>query len=80
MMRGAGTSVRAGLPGRHQRRAEMPAELRATVTSVRYEDGCNAADRVEIGLANPDLFWLRKHIRGMGFAPFPTERARTARG
>ncbi len=52
--------------------APVPAELRATVTSVRYEDGRNAADRVEIALANPDLFWLRKHIKGMGFAPFPT--------
>jgi phage protein D len=52
--------------------APVPAQLRATVTSVRYEDGRNAADRVEIALANPDLFWLRKHIKGMGFAPFPT--------
>lgn len=52
--------------------APVPAELRATVTSVRYEDGRNAADRVEIVLANPDLFWLRNHIKGMGFAPFPT--------
>lgn len=52
--------------------APVPAELRATVTSVRYEDGHNAADRVEIVLANPDLYWLRKHIKGMGFAPFPT--------
>jgi phage protein D len=50
----------------------VPAEMRATITSVRYEDGRNAADRVEIVLANPDLFWLRKHIKGMGFAPFPT--------
>ncbi|HEY7050886.1 MAG TPA: hypothetical protein VH496_01950 [Mycobacterium sp.] len=52
--------------------APVPAELRATVTSVKYEDGRNAADRVEIALANPDLFWLRRHIKGMGFAPFPT--------
>ncbi|SEB02504.1 MULTISPECIES: hypothetical protein [unclassified Mycobacterium] len=52
--------------------APVPAELRATVTSIKYEDGRNAADRVEIALANPDLFWLRKHIKGMGFAPFPT--------
>lgn len=52
--------------------AEMPAQMRATVTSIRYEDGMNAADRVEIGLANPDLYWLSKHIRGMGFQPFPT--------
>ncbi len=50
----------------------VPAELRATVTSVKYTDGRNAADRVEIVLANPDLFWFRRHIRGMGFAPFPT--------
>ena len=52
--------------------APVPPELRATVTSVKYTDGRNAADRVEIGLANPDLFWLRKHIKGMGFSPFPT--------
>ena len=52
--------------------APVPAELRATVQSVRYEDGHNASDRVEIVLANPDLFWLRRHIKGMGFAPFPT--------
>jgi phage protein D len=51
--------------------APAPAEFRATVTSVRYEDGRNAADRVEIALANPDLYWLRQHIRGMGFALFP---------
>jgi uncharacterized protein len=52
--------------------APVPPELRATVISVRYEDGRNAADRIEIVLANPDLFWLRKHVKGMGFAPFPT--------
>lgn len=50
----------------------VPAELRATVTSVSYTDGRNAADRVEVVLTNPDLYWLRKHIRGMGFAAFPT--------
>lgn len=52
--------------------APIPAEMRATVTSLRYEDGRNAADRVELVLANPDLYWLRKHIKGMGFALFPT--------
>lgn len=50
----------------------VPPELRATVTSVTYTDGRNAADRVEIALANPDLFWLRRHIKGAGFAAFPT--------
>lgn len=51
---------------------EMPAAVRATVTSVSYEDGMQAADRVEVGLANVDLRWLQTHIRGLGFQPFPT--------
>jgi uncharacterized protein len=51
---------------------ELPAAVRGTVTSIRYEDGQNAADRVEVGLANPDLRWLAKHIKGLGFQPFPT--------
>jgi len=42
------------------------------VTSVRYQDGRNAADRLEIGLANANLRWLQTHIRGLGFQPFPT--------
>jgi len=48
---------------------EMPAQVRAAVTSVRYEDGTKSADRVEIGIANSDLRMLRKHIRGLGFQP-----------
>lgn len=51
---------------------DIPSALRASVTSVRYEDGTQAADRVEVGLANVDLRWLQKHIRGLGFRPFPT--------
>lgn len=51
---------------------EIPAALRASITSVRYEDGTGAADRVEIGVANVDLRWLQEHIRGLGFQPFPT--------
>lgn len=50
----------------------LPTAVRAAVTSVRYEDGLNASDRVEVGLANPDLRWLQSHIRGLGFQPFPT--------
>ena len=50
----------------------VPAALRANVTSVRYEDGRNAADRVELGIANVDLQWLQEHIRGLGFRPYPT--------
>jgi hypothetical protein len=48
---------------------ELPAAVRSTVSSVRYEDGRNAADRVEIELGNPDLRWLQNHIRGLGFRP-----------
>src|SRR5215210_101204 len=51
---------------------ELPAAVRSTVTSVRYEDGQNAADRVEVAFANPDLRWLQNHIKGLGFQPFPT--------
>jgi uncharacterized protein len=49
---------------------DVPASLRASMTSVRYEDGTGAADRVEIGIANADLRWLQNHIRGLGFNPF----------
>lgn len=51
---------------------ELPAAVRSTVTSVRYQDGQNAADRVEVAFANPDLRWLQNHIKGLGFQPFPT--------
>lgn len=51
---------------------DIPAALRGSITSVRYEDGTGAADRVEIGIANVDLRWLQAHIRGLGFQPFPT--------
>ena len=51
---------------------ELPAAVRSSITSVNYQDGMNAADRVEIGLANTDLRWLQSHIRGLGFQPLPT--------
>lgn len=63
----------------------IPDALRASITSVRYEDGVpsmmdridaeglQAADRVEIEFANVDLRWLQKHIRGLGFRPIPTD-------
>jgi len=50
---------------------DIPTALRSSVTSVRYQDGSQSADRVEIGLANVDLRWLQRHIRGLGFPPFP---------
>lgn len=52
--------------------SDLPAALKATVTSVKYQDGVNAADRVEVGFANPNLRWLQEHIRGLGFSPLPT--------
>jgi hypothetical protein len=64
----------------------IPAALRAAITGVRYEDGvpsmvahdkdddgAGAADRVEIDIANVDLRWLARHIRGLGFRPIPTD-------
>jgi phage protein D len=49
---------------------DMPAVVRSAITSVRYEDGRDAADRVEVGIANADLRFLQQHIRGLGFSPF----------
>jgi phage protein D len=51
---------------------ELPAAVRASVTGITYQDGMNAADRVELSLANPNVRWLQTHIRGLGFRPFPT--------
>jgi hypothetical protein len=51
---------------------ELPAALRQSISSIRYEDGTQAADRVEVGIANVDLRWLQQHIRGLGFNAFPS--------
>jgi phage protein D len=51
----------------------LPAAVRSSITSIRYEDGRNESDRVEISLANPDLRWLQHHVRGIGVKPFPTQ-------
>lgn len=52
--------------------AQLPTAVRAAVSGITYQDGQNAADRVEVSLANHDLRWLQSHIRGLGFQPFPT--------
>jgi phage protein D len=52
--------------------AQLPAAVRSLITSVRYDDGRNAADRVEVEFANANLRLLQSHIRGLGFQPFPT--------
>jgi phage protein D len=49
--------------------SEIPSALRASITSVVYQDGLDAADRVEVGLANANLRWLQSHIKGLGFKP-----------
>jgi uncharacterized protein len=50
----------------------MPSVVRNSVISVKFEDGRDASNRVEISIANSDLRFLRTHIRGLGFSPFPT--------
>src|SRR5690348_7223784 len=51
---------------------QIPMSLRSSITSIAFDSGLNAADRVEIGIANPNLEWLQSHINGLGFLPFPT--------
>lgn len=51
---------------------EIPVDLRSSTTSIVYQDGRNAADRVEVEFANTNLRWLQNHIRGLGFRPYPT--------
>jgi hypothetical protein len=50
----------------------LPAQVRTAITSVRYEEGRDAANRVEMAVANPNLRLLKNHIRGLGFQPFPS--------
>ena len=52
--------------------SDLPRAVRSAVTAVRYDDGIDAADRVEIDVANLNVGLLREHIRGLGFQPFPT--------
>jgi uncharacterized protein len=50
---------------------DLPAAVRTCVSSVRYEDGLEGADQVQISLANPDLRFLQSHIRGLGPPALP---------
>ena len=59
---------------------EIPRALRGSITSISYEDGHQKADRVEVGVANVDLRFLQKHVRGLGFMPAPTGPRLTASG
>jgi uncharacterized protein len=51
---------------------DLPKAVRALVTGVRFEDGMQRADRVEVALGNTDLRLLQRHIKGLGVQPFPT--------
>ncbi|MGE5141161.1 MAG: phage late control D family protein [Rudaea sp.] len=51
---------------------EIPTALRSCVTSVRYEDGMQGADQVQISLANPELRFLQQHIRGLAAFALPS--------
>jgi uncharacterized protein len=60
----------------------MPAAMRAGITSLRYEDGLEGADRVELTLSNPGLQWLDHLLLQLdtsfalriGYAPDPFEQ------
>jgi len=59
----------------------LPVAMRAAITSVRYQDGLEGADRVELELSNERLQWLdhpllqtdTKLELEIGYAPDPTE-------
>jgi phage protein D len=52
--------------------SDIPAALRSCITSVRYEDGKDGADQVQISVANPSLQFLQSHIRGLAAIAPPT--------
>jgi len=60
----------------------LPTAMRASITSLRYQDGLEGADRVELTLANPGLQWLDHPLLQLdlgfelqiGYAPDPFER------
>lgn len=59
----------------------LPPALRASVTSVSYQNGLEGADRVEVQLANENLRWLdhpllepdTEFTLSMGYAPDPLQ-------
>src|ERR1041384_5740895 len=61
---------------------DIPADLRASLISLSYEDGIEGADRVEIVVANGDLNWLDHPLLQVdngfklliGYAPGPLEQ------
>jgi phage protein D len=51
--------------------AQIPTSLQSSISSITFESGMDAANRVEIQIANPGLEFLQSHINGLGFVPFP---------
>ncbi len=59
----------------------LPAALKASISSITYEDGMKGADRVEVSFANPSLRWLDHPLLSVdtpfslsiGYAPDPLE-------
>lgn len=51
---------------------DIPAVLRSCITAVRYEDGKDGADQVQVSLANPNLQFLQSHVRGLAAIAPPT--------
>jgi hypothetical protein len=59
----------------------LPTAMRASITSLRYQDGVEGADRVELTLANAGLQWLDHPLLQtdngfelqLGYAPDPLE-------
>ncbi len=52
--------------------SDPPSALLSSITNIRYQQGLNAADRLEVGIGNVDLRWLQQHIVGLGFELFST--------
>ena len=50
----------------------IPNLLKSSISSITFESGMDAANRVEITVANPALEWLQNHINGLGFLPVPS--------
>ena len=61
--------------------APLPTPMRAAITSLRYQDGLEGADRVELTLSNDRLQWLDHPLLQtdvgfeleIGYAPDPME-------
>jgi uncharacterized protein len=59
----------------------LPVALKASISSITYEDGMKGADRVEVNFANPSLRWLDHPLLSVdtpfslsiGYAPDPLE-------